>query len=126
MTGEHTPRARIALAEDHPDVRMAFTRLVERLGHEVIGAVSNGAELLELCRLKEVDVAFVDLDMPVVDGLTAAEEIAERGVPVVLISGHPDAESVVLEHEPFVARIMKPATSETLKMAISRALSTRS
>jgi FixJ family two-component response regulator len=63
--------------------------------------------------------------MPVVDGLAAAEVVAEKGIPVVLVSGHPDAKNVVVENEPVVARIVKPATVETLQRAIQVALASK-
>jgi two-component system, response regulator PdtaR len=116
---------RIAVAEDEPDVRKTFVRLLECLGHTVVCSVGNGEELIDQCRNAEVDVAFVDLDMPVVDGLAAAEAVSERGIPVILVSGHPDARQVVVEEEPVVARIVKPATVEALQLAIQKALASR-
>ena len=116
---------RIAVAEDEPDVRKTFVRLLECLGHKVVCAVGNGEELIEQCLHLEIDVAFVDLDMPVVDGLAAAEIIAEKGIPVILVSGHPDARQVVLENEPVVARLSKPASVEDLERAIKKALATK-
>ena len=114
--------ARIALAEDEPDIRKTFVRLLEHLGHKVVCAVSNGAELLDQCSGQQVDVVFVDLDMPVMDGLAAAQELAGKGIPVILVSGHPDAKEIVLEHEPVVVCVSKPATLESLQNAIERAL----
>jgi two-component system, response regulator PdtaR len=117
---------RIAVAEDEPDVRTTFVKLLECLGHKVVCAVGNGEELVEQCIQLEVDVAFVDLDMPVIDGLAAAEIISEKGIPVILVSGHPDARQVVLEEEPVVARITKPAKTEDLQRAIQKALASKS
>jgi response regulator NasT len=125
MTGEKTLPVRIAVAEDEADLRNVFVALLKQLGHEVVCAVSNGAELIDLCFKERVDVVLVDLDMPIMDGLAAAEEISSRGIPVVLISGHPDADSVVMEHEPVVIRILKPATRESLQEAIEHALASR-
>lgn len=116
---------RIALAEDEDDLRKALVRLLEHLGHTVVGAAADGEELIAVCTGQQVDLVISDLDMPGMDGLAAAEELTERGIPVVLISGHPDAEALVLEHEPVVTRILKPATVETLRRAIDEALSTR-
>jgi CheY-like chemotaxis protein len=116
---------RIAVAEDEPDVRKTFVRLLECLGHQVVCSVANGEELIDQCNYDEVDVAFVDLDMPVVDGLAAAEIVSERGIPVILVSGHPDARQVVVEREPVVARITKPASVEALQRAIQQALASR-
>jgi two-component system, response regulator PdtaR len=124
MDNQRTGPVRIALAEDEPDLRHAFVGLLEVLGHRVVCAAANGAELLEACSRQVVDLAVVDLDMPVVDGLAAAEEISEKGIPVIIVSGHPDVNEIVLEHEPVVTRIVKPATLESFRRAIAQALST--
>ena len=125
MAKQRVVSVRIALAEDEPDIRKTFVQLLERLGHEVIFAVSNGAELLDQSLEENVDIVFVDLDMPVMDGLAAAEEVERKGIPVILVSGHPDSENVVLEQEPLVARISKPASLESLQCAIEHALAGR-
>jgi CheY-like chemotaxis protein len=95
------------------------------LGHKVVCSAANGEELIDQCAHEDVDIAFVDLDMPVVDGLAAAEIVSERGIPVILVSGHPDARQVVVEEEPVVARITKPASIEALQRAIKQALAAR-
>jgi response regulator NasT len=91
----------------------------------VVCSVGNGEELIEQCVHLEVDVAFVDLDMPVIDGLAAAEMISEKGIPVILVSGHPDARRVVVENEPVIARLTKPASIKDLQGAIEKALESR-
>jgi two-component system, response regulator PdtaR len=125
MSENGRPPVRIAVAEDEPDVRKTFVRLLEHLGHNVVCSVGNGEELIEQCVHLEVDVAFVDLDMPVIDGLAAAEMISEKGIPVILVSGHPDARRVVVENEPVVARLTKPASIKDLQGAIQKALASR-
>ena len=116
---------RIALADDDPTLRFVLVRLLEKIGYSVVLDVANGVELIEQCRDDEVDVALVDLDMPFMDGLAVAEVLSQRSIPVVLISGHDDANSVVVEHEPIVARILKPVTRQALQHAIEFALSTK-
>jgi response regulator NasT len=125
MISNGKPQVRIAVAEDEPDVRKTFVRLLECLGYKVVCAVGNGEELVQQCVPTEVDVAFVDLDMPVLDGLAAAEAVSEKGIPVILVSGHPDARQVVVETEPVVARIAKPATVDELERAIKKALASK-
>jgi len=125
MTENGTAPIRIAVAEDEPDVRKTFVRLLEHMGHHVVCAVANGEELINHCQSSEVDIAFVDLDMPIIDGLAAAEIVSERGIPVILVSGHPDARQVVLENEPVVARLQKPASIDDLQRAIKKALASR-
>jgi two-component system, response regulator PdtaR len=114
--------ARIAVAEDEPDNRKTFVRLLEALGHKVICIAANGEELLEQCQLDNIDLVFVDLDMPVMDGLAAAEQIEKRGIPVILVSGHEDADHVVLEHEPILTWLKKPVTLKALKESINLAM----
>ena len=125
MAENGRPQIRIAVAEDEPDVRKTFVRLLEHLGHKVVCSVANGEELIDQCVRGSADIAFVDLDMPVVDGLAAAEAVSERGIPVILVSGHPDARRVVVENEPVVARITKPASIDELQRAIKQALDSR-
>jgi response regulator NasT len=125
MTENGTAPIRIAVAEDEPDVRKTFVRLLEHLGHRVVCSVGNGEELINQCHSSEVDIAFVDLDMPIVDGLAAAEIVSEKGIPVILVSGHPDARQVVVENEPVVARLQKPASVDELQRAIKKALAIR-
>jgi len=125
MAQDQAISVRIAVAEDEPDIRKTFVRLLELMGHEVVYSVANGAELLDQCLDDNVDVVFVDLDMPVMDGLAAAEEVERKGIPVILVSGHPDSESVVLDHEPVVARITKPATPQSIQRAIEQAVRVR-
>jgi len=122
MVDRQVARVRIGVADDQPEVRKTFVRLLEALGNEVVFAVGDGAELVDRCCDEQVDMVFVDLDMPVMDGLAAAEQISAKGIPVILVSGHPDAESVVLEHEPVVMRIIKPAMPATIQRAIAQAL----
>ena len=112
----------VALADDDSDLRQLLVRMVGQLGYRVVCAASNGAELLESCLDIPVDVVLVDLEMPLVDGLEAAEEFARRQVPVVLISGLPDTRHMVLEKEPVAVRLSKPVTSEAIKAAIETAL----
>jgi DNA-binding NtrC family response regulator len=69
-----------------------------------------------------VEVVLVDLDTPEVDGLEAAEVLAKQGIPVILITGMPNAEHLVVEHEPILVRLRKPTTVEAVGSAIRAAL----
>jgi response regulator NasT len=113
---------RIALADDESTFRQMLVRLLEQLGYEVACAVSNGAELIDSCRRVKIDLAIVDLDMPIMDGLAAAEFVSKDGIPVILVSGHADSECVVPEHEPITARLCKPFSVDELQKAIDAAL----
>jgi response regulator NasT len=112
---------RICIAEDDDDVRHALKAMVTCLGHEVVFEAENGQGVVEAATDLEFDLLIADLEMPVMDGLAAAEEIAQlKSVPVILLSGHADILSVVEENEPIALRLLKPVTLERLRAAIEQ------
>ena len=119
------PVLRIAIADDNRPLRQLLAKLLGHLGQRVVYAAANGAELVEASKAIEIDVAIVDLDMPVMDGLAAAEELWARKIPVILISGHPDVQHVSEQHEPIAARLERPASLDELEAAIRKAHASR-
>jgi response regulator NasT len=78
---------RIAIADDEPDIRDYFRRILPRLGYQVVAAAEDGGELIDQCRSTHPELVITDVRMPKVDGLTAAAAIAEQQpVPVILMS----------------------------------------
>lgn len=122
MFHDQRPSVRIALAEDEPASRGILVRLLQALGHDVVYAAADGLELVDACEITNIDLVVVDLDMPVMDGLATAEFMSSKGIPVILVSGHPDAEELVVEEEPVAACVRKPASLESLRQAITVAL----
>ena len=114
---------RVCLAEDNDDVREALKALLAVLGHEVVCNVADGEALVQSVKQTDIDLVIADLDMPLLDALAAAELIAQqRKLPFILVSGHADAEHVVLEHEPVTVRLLKPLSLAGLEDAIQRAM----
>jgi CheY-like chemotaxis protein len=110
---------RIGIADDDRASRRLLSSAVERLGHLIICAAANGEEFLAAVAGQDIDLAIVDLDMPVMDGLALADEVHRtRGTPVILVSGHPDMEAVVFGNEPVAVCVHKPVSLESLKAAI--------
>lgn len=67
---------RIAIADDHPLVSQGLKSLIENQADiTLVGVAENGEDLLSILRLMPVDVALVDLDMPVKNGIDATKEI---------------------------------------------------
>jgi response regulator NasT len=84
-----TRTLRIAVADDEPDVREYFRRMLPRLGHEVVAAAANGRELVEMCREQKPDLIIADVRMPDLDGDDAIQEICTvRPTPFILISAY--------------------------------------
>jgi two-component system, response regulator PdtaR len=113
-------KIRLAVADDDASARCLLIQLSESLGHEIVCVAVDGAELVDQCVDRAVDLVLVDLDMPNMDGLAAAEILSAKGIPVILVSGHPDVEHIVIAHEPVVAYLNKPISADALKSAIDQ------
>jgi len=86
---------RIVVADDEPDMREYFQRLLPRLGHQVVGVAATGRELIDVCRGARPDLVLTDIKMPEMDGIEAATEVCrERQVPVVLVTAHHEPDLV--------------------------------
>lgn len=109
----------IAIAEDDTDLREIVGRYVQMLGHRVVVSVGDGRSLISAAAEHELDLAIVDFDMPVLDGLAAAEELtSQQRIPVILVSGHSELSNAVWQNEPVSAYLKKPVTLSTLADAI--------
>jgi response regulator NasT len=83
---------RILIAEDDPVIALALATRLRALGHEPLGPATDGAQAIELAREDPPDLYLFDVDMPRMDGLTAARELTEQGLrrPIVVITGVDD------------------------------------
>lgn len=85
---------RTVIAEDHRMVREGIRVLLEKAGDiEVVGEVSNGQEAILMIRKLDVDVLIMDIMMPIMNGIQAAENISNLNLPVhiLLLSMYSDA-----------------------------------
>lgn len=120
----NTNRLRIAIADDEPDMRDFFVKVLRHLGHEVVAVAANGTELVDLCRETSPELIITDIAMPELDGLAAVREICrERPLPVILVSGHHDDELIQRAlREQVLAYLVKPITRDQLQPAIALAM----
>jgi CheY-like chemotaxis protein len=113
----------VTIADDEPTVRQTLEQMLAALGHAVVGSAANGQELLDQCQRQLPELAIIDLEMPILDGLATAEDLrAISPVPVILLSGHPDFKEVVRQAEPIEVYLAKPVTLSSLQRAIERAV----
>ena len=88
---------RLLLADDHRIVREGLRGLLEKAGHEVVGEAVDGHEACKLARTLNVDIAVLDLSMPLLNGIDAAREIRSLspGVKTIMLSMYPDKRYVL-------------------------------
>jgi response regulator NasT len=117
-----TKTLRIAVADDEPDVRDYFRRILPRMGHTVVAAATNGRELVELCHQQKPDLIIADVRMPFMDGDDAIQEIcSDRPTPFILISAYSKPASMPdgLEGVDYLY-LTKPVKREDLEQAIEQ------
>ena len=117
--------ARIVVAEDEALIRLDLVEMLQEVGYDVVGQASNGEEAVEAAVEQRPDVVIMDVKMPVMDGLSAAEEIgAKRLCPVIMLTAFSQTELVERARDAGVmAYIVKPFTAADLAPAINIALS---
>jgi len=82
---------RIIIADDESLIRLDLREMLSHLGYDVIGEAGDGRSALDLARKLHPDLVIMDIKMPDVDGITAAEELTrERIAPVVLLTAYSD------------------------------------
>jgi response regulator NasT len=113
-------RTRILVAEDEALIRMDLAEMLGEAGYEVVGQASNGEQAVEMARELTPDLVIMDVKMPVMDGITAAEEIgAAKICPVVMLTAFSQTELVERARDAGVmAYIVKPFTAADLGPAI--------
>lgn len=122
------PGTRVLVVDDEDLVRAVLKAMLERKGCEVLTA-ANGREGVDLFRQEggRVDAVLLDLNMPVLDGEAALEELAATGadVPVWLMTGYdPGDRDVHLAERRVRGVLRKPLSSEALFRTLSSALGT--
>lgn len=125
-TAESTPTAkRILVAEDEAIIRLDLAEMLGEAGYEVVGQASNGEQAVEMATELKPDLVIMDVKMPVMDGITAAEQIGkERLCPVVMLTAFSQTELVERARDAGVmAYIVKPFTATDVMPAIDIALS---
>jgi response regulator NasT len=118
------PALRIAVADDEPDMREYFQKLLPRLGHQVVGTAETGRDLINLCRAQQPDVVLTDIKMPDMDGIDAAVQLyRERPVPVILVSAFHDPELIArAEGDHILGYLVKPIKPADLGPTIALAV----
>lgn len=82
---------RIIIADDESLIRLDLREMLTHLGYDVIAEAGDGRTAVELARKLRPDLMIMDIKMPEVDGIAAAEELTrERIAPIVLLTAYSD------------------------------------
>jgi response regulator NasT len=115
---------RILVAEDDPLIARGLTERLRSLGHDPLGPASDGAEAIELAHASPPDLYLFDIEMPNVDGLQAATQLAADGLrrPVVVVTGVDDPSLIERSIVSGVsAYLTKPVDTRELEAALALA-----
>jgi AmiR/NasT family two-component response regulator len=121
-TSENRP-ARILVAEDEALIRLDLVEMLTEAGYEVVAQATNGVEAIALTKEFKPDLAILDVKMPELDGISAAQEIIEIS-PVLMLTAFSQKELVERARDAGVmAYVVKPFSINDLTPAIEIAMS---
>jgi two-component system, response regulator PdtaR len=115
---------RLLIAEDEVISRMDLREMLENLGYNVIGEAGDGVAAVNLARALQPDLVLMDIKMPDLDGIAAAQALAQEHItPVLLLTAYSDREFVDRAVDAGVmGYLVKPFAEAQLKPAIEVAL----
>jgi AmiR/NasT family two-component response regulator len=115
---------RVLIADDESIRLLSLRTQLAALGHQVIAEASTGEEAVALAESRQPDLAILDIKMPRMDGIEAAERITQmRPLPIILLTAYSEAQLVERAAQANIsAYLMKPVSEEDLLPAITLAL----
>lgn len=118
-------KLKVVIADDEALIRLDIGEMLTEAGYEVIGEAPNGKEAIDLVRALKPDLAILDVQMPVMDGIEASGIINEEMLaPVLLLTAFSQVDIVEKAKKAGVlAYIVKPVREEQLFPAIEIAVS---
>ena len=112
--------ARVLIAEDEALIRLDLKEMLEEEGYEVVAEVGDGQQAVDRATELGPDLVILDIQMPVLDGLSAAEQIASaRIAPVIVLTAFSQRELVERARDAgAMAYLVKPFSKNDLVPAI--------
>ncbi|MEN9288168.1 MAG: hypothetical protein RLZ88_838 [Actinomycetota bacterium] len=117
-------KLRVVVAEDESLIRMDIVEILRENNYDVVAEAGDGEEAVALVTEHKPDLVVMDVKMPKMDGISAAEQIAKLNIPVVLLTAFSQTELVERASQAgAMAYIVKPFTPNDLLPAIRIAVS---
>jgi AmiR/NasT family two-component response regulator len=125
MADDDQDRRRVLIGEDEALIRLDLKEMLEEEGYEVVAEAADGRSAVELAERLRPDLVILDVKMPVLDGISAAEHIAAaRIAPVVILTAFSQRELVERARDAgAMAYLVKPFTRSDLVPAVEMAVS---
>jgi response regulator NasT len=124
---QHVPptTTRVVIAEDEALIRLDLKEMLEEEGYSVVGEAGDGETAVKLAEEHHPDLVILDVKMPILDGISAAERIAkERLAPVLMLTAFSQRELVERARDAgAMAYLVKPFSKSDLVPAIEMAVS---
>ncbi|HJR88750.1 MAG TPA: response regulator [Aeromicrobium sp.] len=119
------PTRRVVIAEDEALIRLDLAEMLAEEGYDVVGQAGDGERAIELAEELRPDLVMLDVKMPKLDGISAAERIAEQRIaPVVILTAFSQRDLVERARDAgAMAYLVKPFNKVDLMPAIEMALS---
>lgn len=116
---------RVFIVDDEPLARARLIRFVSELGgYDICGEAENGQLALDACAELEPDIVLMDIRMPVMDGMQAAQQLSQQATPPAIIFCTAYEEYALAAFDTSaVAYLLKPVRRERLTDALARAVS---
>ena len=113
-------KLRVLVAEDEKAIAMGLRAQLKSLGHEVIAEAANGRQAVALARKLKPDLAVLDIKMPEMDGIEAAQAItAEQPIPIILLTAYKEEQLAQRAAQAGIyAYLVKPISRDDLLPAI--------
>jgi response regulator NasT len=116
-------KLKILVAEDETIIRLDLVEMLTEAGYEVVAQVENGLRAIELANELKPDLAILDVKMPQLDGISAAQKIISIA-PVLMLTAFSQKELVDRARDAGVmAYVVKPFSINDLVPAIEIAIS---
>ena len=126
MTSQPAPATRrVVIAEDEALIRLDLAEMLAEEGYDVVGQAGDGERAVELAEELRPDLVVLDVKMPKLDGIAAAERIASKRIaPVVILTAFSQRELVERARDAgAMAYLVKPFTKSDLVPAVEMAVS---
>lgn len=119
------PTLRVVVAEDEALIRLDLVEMLTEAGYQVVGQAGDGETAIELTEKEKPNLVVMDVKMPKLDGISAAERIAKQRIaPVVMLTAFSQRDLVERARDAgAMAYLTKPFTIEDLMPAIELAVS---